>query len=195
MLLGVPATSSLHLDKAGIIHDKGLISVDQNYRTNINHIFAVGDASCKVQLAHVATKQAQVLLDHLTVGKACQPFLIPFAIYTPVQAAWLGKSEDELKKQGIAYRTLRHPLGALAKSKIKNDGRRYISIHLDDENLLLGVSMYLSDASEFLSFFTFLMEHKIPFTQAGDIVYPHPTLSEAIGELAALVHAKSNTAL
>ncbi len=191
----IPSTSSLHLDKAGIDHEKGLITVDKNYRTNINHIFAVGDASCRVQLAHVATKQAQVLLDHLIEGKECQPFLIPSAIYTPVQATWLGKSEDELKAQGIGYRAFRQPLGALAKSKIKSDGRRYINIHLDENHLILGVSMYLSDASEFLPFFTFLMEHKTPFTQANDIVYPHPTLSEAIGELAALVRSKNNTVL
>jgi len=191
----VPATSTLHLDQAGIAHERGLITVDQNYRTNNPHVYAIGDASCRIQLAHVASKQANDLMSHLIEGKQCQPFLIPSAIYTPIQAAWLGKSEDELKSQGIPYRAYRQPLGALAKSKIKGDGRRYINVNLDDQNRLLGVSLYLSDASEFLPFFTFLMEHGIPFTQAGDIVYPHPTLSEAIGELAALIRLKNNTSL
>jgi len=191
----IPATSSLNLDQAGISHHQGLIKVDVNYRTNIPHIYAVGDASCRVQLAHVASKQANLLMEHLIEGKQCQPFIIPSAIYTPIQAAWLGKSEDELKSQGIAYRAYRQPLGALAKSKIKGDGRRYINVNLDEQNRLLGVSLYLSEASEFLLFFTFLMENGIPFTQAGDIVYPHPTLSEAIGELAAIIRSKNNTSL
>jgi dihydrolipoamide dehydrogenase len=188
----IPATASLHLEKAGIRNEKGLIVVDENYRTNIPHIHAVGDASCRVQLAHVATRQANDVMDHLTQGKACSPFVIPSAIYTPIQAAWAGKSEDELKAQGIPYTAYRQPLGALAKSKIKGDGRRYISVSLDDHNRLLGVSLYLSEASELLPFFTFLMEYDLPFTQAGDIVYPHPTLSEAIGELAALIWLKTN---
>ncbi|MGB7594168.1 MAG: NAD(P)/FAD-dependent oxidoreductase [Erysipelotrichaceae bacterium] len=191
----IPATASLNLDNAGIAQERGLIVVDANYQTNIPHIYAVGDASCRVQLAHVASKQANLLMEYLIDGKECPPFLIPSAIYTPIQAAWLGKSEDELKAQGIPYRAYRQPLGALAKSKIKGDGRRYISVNLDDQNRLLGVSLYLSDASEFLPFFTFLMEHHIPFTQAGDIVYPHPTLSEAIGELAAIIRSKNNTSL
>jgi dihydrolipoamide dehydrogenase len=188
----IPSTSFLDLDKAGILNEKGLIVVDENYRSNIPHIYAVGDASCRVQLAHVASRQANLLMDHLTQGKPCSAFLIPSAIYTPIQAAWAGKSEDELKAQGIPYTAYRQPLGSLAKSKIKGDGRRYISVNLDDHNRLLGVSMYLSDASEFLPFFTFLMEHAFPFTQACDIVYPHPTLSEAIGELAALILSKTN---
>jgi dihydrolipoamide dehydrogenase len=191
----IPSTSSLNLDQAGIVHEKGLILVDADYRTNIPHIYAVGDASCRIQLAHVASRQAILVMDHLIKGSACQPFLIPSAIYTPIQAAWLGKSEDELKLQGIAYHAYRQPLGALAKSKIKGDGRRYISVNLDDQDRLLGASLYLSDASEFLPFFTFLMEHGIPFTQASDIVYPHPTLSEAIGELAASIRLKKHTSL
>ena len=191
----VPATHALDLNKAGIQNDKGLIIVDENYQTNIANVFAIGDASCRVQLAHVATQQAKLLMDHLITGKACAPFLIPSAIYTPVQAAWLGQSEEELKAAGTVYRAYRQPLGALAKSKIKNDGRRYISVNLDDANRLLGVSMYLSDASEFLPFFTFLMKHHLPFTQAADIVYPHPTLSEAIGELAGLILSKNNIRL
>lgn len=191
----VPETSTLDLDQAGIFHASGLISVDDSYRTNIPHIFAVGDASCKVQLAHVASKQANLLMDHLIEGKECPDFLIPYAIYTPIQAAWLGKSEDELKAQGIAYRSFRQPLGGLAKSKIKGDGRRYISVNLDEEHRLLGVSMYMADASEFLSFFTLLLEHKLPITQVCDIVFPHPTLSEAIGELAVMIRSKNNTSV
>ena len=74
-------------------------------------------------------------------------------------------------------------MGALAK----------LSVNLDENNLILGVSLYLSDASEFLPFFTFMMENKIPFTQASSIIYPHPTLSEAIGELAASIGEKSRT--
>jgi dihydrolipoamide dehydrogenase len=187
----VAATDTLHLEAAGILNEKGLIQVDGNYRTNLPHVYAVGDASCKVQLAHVASRQANDLMNHLIDGKECLPFLIPSAIYTPVQAAWVGKSEEQLKSEGISYRAFRQPLGALAKSKIKNDGRRYISVYLDEQDKLLGVLLYLSDASEFLPFFTFLMEHAIPFTKAADIVYPHPTLSEAIGELAAIIRLKS----
>ena len=189
----IPNTDSLNLNATGVLVERGLIQVDSNYRTSVPHIYSVGDASCRIQLAHVATHQALQAMDHMIHHTPCLPFIIPNAIYTPIQAAWIGMSEEELKVQGIPFRSFRQPLGALAKQKIKGDGRRYLSVNLDENNLILGVSLYLSDASEFLPFFTFLMENKIPFTQASSIIFPHPTLSEAIGELAASIGEKSRT--
>ncbi|HAO60416.1 MAG TPA: hypothetical protein DCQ90_00305 [Erysipelotrichaceae bacterium] len=189
----IPNTDGLNLNATGVVVERGLIQVDSNYQTSVGHIYSVGDASCRIQLAHVATRQALLAMEHMIHQTPCPPFIIPNAIYTPIQAAWIGMSEEELKAKGIAYRTFRQPLGASAKQKIKGDGRRYLSVNLDENNLILGVSLYLSDASEFLPFFTFLMENKIPFTQASSILFPHPTLSEAIGELAAILAEKSKT--
>ncbi len=183
----VPNTSTLGLDKIGLSHTSGLITVDECYQTNLPKIFAVGDARCRVQLAHVATRQAIDVMEFLIYGKIPQPFHTPFVIYTPVQAAWIGATEAQLIANQIEYRSIRQPLGALAKQKIKSDGRRYVSLLVDPSNHILGVSLYMSEAGEFLPFFGLLMEMKIPLDQAKSLVFPHPTLSEAIGEIAAIL--------
>ena len=184
-------SEKLDLDKVGVKADHGFIQVDSNFETSVPSIYAIGDVNGSVQLAHVAASQAKQLIAYLFEDIRPEPILIPYGIYTPIQIAYAGLNEEEVKAKQIPYQVSKFLMSSMAKQKIKADTRSFIKIITDGSHLILGVSLYCSEATELLSFFVLMMVKHISVDDAQRLVFPHPTLSEAIGEVLENLNGKA----
>ncbi len=184
-------TEKLGLDKIGVATNHGFIQVDSHFMTSVPLIYAIGDVNGSAQLAHVAASQAKQLIAFLFEAIQPKPILIPYGIYTPIQIAYAGLNEEEVKAKQIPYQVSKFLMSAMAKQKIKADARSFIKIITDESHYILGVSLYCSDATELLSFFVLMMENQLKVEDAQDLVFPHPTLSEAIGEVLVNLNGKA----
>jgi len=184
-------SEKLDLDKVGVKTDHGFIQVNSHFETSVPSIYAIGDVNGSVQLAHVAASQAKQLIAYLFEAIQPEPILIPYGIYTPIQIAYAGLNEEEVKAKQIPYQVSKFLMSSMAKQKIKADARSFIKIITDESHLILGVSLYCSEATELLSFFVLMMVNHISVEDAQQLVFPHPTLSEAIGEVLENLNGKA----
>jgi dihydrolipoamide dehydrogenase len=110
-----PNGGKLAADKAGVaVSDRGFIAVDAQLRTNVPHVFAIGDLVGQPMLAHKAVHEAHVAAEAAHGSKRCFDALqIPSVAYTDPEIAWAGKTEDQCRAEGIKYRQERLPLGGV----------------------------------------------------------------------------------
>jgi len=175
-----PNLESLHLSNTSIVYtDKG-IQVNQNFETTVPHIYAIGDVNGGIQLAHVASDQGHQLIHYLTTNVSPKLKVIPYGVYTPLQIAWAGLTEDEAKRQNKPVNVIKTLITGLAKQKIKVNTRGYIKFIMEDHHRLLGVEILSADATELIATCVLLIEQSIDLNQASETIFPHPTLSEAL---------------
>lgn len=176
-------TDSLHLENTTIELEHGFIKVNNVFETNILNIYAIGDVSGSIQLAHVASDQGEQLIDYLAANVEIQRKLIPYVIYTPLQIAYAGLSEDNVKELGISYKVKKTLINSLAKQKIKLNTRSYLKCIVNDNYEMIGVEIVSSDASELIATCLVIMENKIDCRNIHKIIYAHPSLSEVFRDL------------
>ncbi len=160
------------------------IKVDENYRTSLPGVYAVGDVIGGLQLAHKAEAEGQHVAYHLA-GRTCvtDPLTIPSAIYTEPEIASVGYSEAELKEAGIAYKVGMCQTLSNARSQIEQVDRGFVKLLVEeDSRRLLGVHLIISRASDLIAIFTPYISHGSDYRELMRGVYPHPSFSEVIRE-------------
>lgn len=190
-----PVTDSLKVNNAGIKTDsRGFVEVDPNYKTSLDHIFAIGDVIATPALAHTASAEALFAVDFMN-GKNPNPLNYdanPSAIYTWPEVASIGKTEESLKKEGIVYKTSKFPFSPMAKAKIEGADIGFIKIIFEPKyRELLGVHIIGATATELISEFSLGKVLETTVDEIAQTIHPHPTISETIAEAAhaALGHA------
>ncbi len=182
-----PNTDKLGLDTAGIVpNDRGLIEVSAEGRTNVPHIYAIGDVTPGPALAHKASREAKVVAEVIAgQPSAFDNSAIPAVVFTDPELAWAGLTEREAKEKGINVGVGRFPLKALGRARTmgRTDGLAKI-IFDPDSKLVLGVGMVGSHASELIAEGTLALEMGATLEDLMVTIHPHPTLSEAILEAA-----------
>jgi dihydrolipoamide dehydrogenase len=168
-------------DKAGVrVDEAGFIQVDNQMRTNVANIFAIGDIVGGPMLAHKATHEAKVAAEVISGMKSCfEPKTIPSVAYTDPEIAWMGLTETEAKKQGIEYEKGTFPWAASGRA-LGNDRDEGLTKVLFDKDTkrLLGAGIVGVNAGELIAEAVLALEMGADMEDISLTIHPHPTLSE-----------------
>ena len=168
-------------DKAGVkVDEAGFIQVDNQMRTNVANIFAIGDIVGGPMLAHKATHEAKVAAEVISGMKSCfEPKTIPSVAYTDPEVAWMGLTETEAKNQGIEYEKGTFPWAASGRA-LGNDRDEGLTKVLFDKDTkrLLGAGIVGVNAGELIAEAVLALEMGADMEDISLTIHPHPTLSE-----------------
>jgi dihydrolipoamide dehydrogenase len=186
----VPYTAGLGLEALGVAKDKrGRVVVDEHYRTNVDGIYAIGDAIAGPMLAHKAEDEG-VAAAEIIAGKAghVNYEVIPNVVYTYPELASVGRSEEELKEAGIAYNVGKFPFTANGRAKVNEQTDGFVKILADaTTDRVLGVHILGPDAGNLIGEAAMAMEFGGSAEDIARTCHAHPTLSVAIKEAALAV--------
>ncbi len=164
--------------------ERGRILTDENFQTSVPGIYAIGDVTAKIQLAHVASAQGTACVEKLA-GKAAPAdlALIPSCIYTSPEIACIGITADEAKAAGRSVKVGKFVMFANGKTVISNGERGFIKIVADAESgVVLGAQLMCERATDMISQLTTAVANGLTAEQLLAVVRPHPTFEEGIGE-------------
>ncbi|MGK2873326.1 MAG: dihydrolipoyl dehydrogenase [Alphaproteobacteria bacterium] len=184
-----PYTDDLGLEMVGVATDRGMIVTDPHYRTNVEGVYAIGDVIAGPMLAHKAEDEG-VALAELLAGKAghVNYAVIPSVIYTAPEVAWVGKTEEQLKTDGIAYKAGKFPFAANARAKVASDTEGFVKVLADAAtDQVLGVHIIGPDAGNMIGEAAVAMEFGASSEDIARTCHAHPTLSESLKEAALAV--------
>lgn len=189
-----PSTDFLNPQAAGVkINEKGWIPVDSRCRTNVAGIYAIGDVTGRIQLAHMASAMASCAASN-AAGKICEfrDDLVPGCIFTSPEIGTVGKSEQQCIQEGIKYKVGKFPFAALGKSMAINETAGFCKIIADEvTDQILGVHIIGAHATDLISEAVTAMNLEATASELGKAIHPHPTLGESLMEAAHAVHGKS----
>jgi dihydrolipoamide dehydrogenase len=182
-----PNVTGYGLESTGVqLTDRGAIAIDDNMRTNVPNIYAIGDVTAKLQLAHVAEAQGVVAAE--TIGGAETMTLgdyrmMPRATFCQPQVASFGLTEEQAKAEGHDVVVAQFPFTANGKAHGLGDPTGFVKVVADKEHLeLLGAHMIGPDVSELLPELTLAQKWDLGALELARNVHTHPTLSEALQE-------------
>ena len=182
-----PYTAGLNAESAGVkLTDRGQVEVNGNLQTSTSNIYAIGDVVKGAMLAHKAEEEGVFVAESIAGQKPHINYnLIPGVVYTWPEVASVGKTEDELKDEGIGYKSGQFPMRALGRSRASMDLDGFVKILADkitDE--ILGVHMIGARCADLISEAVVAMEFRASAEDISRMSHAHPTFSEAIKEAA-----------
>ena len=176
-----PNGADIGAERAGVAVDaRGFIAVDKQQRSNVPHIFAIGDVCGEPMLAHKATHEAKVAAETIAGHKvAFDALTIPSVAYTDPEVAWMGLTETEAKKQGIAYEKSSFPWAASGRAlSIGRDEGLTKLLYDKASKRILGAGIVGVNAGELIAELVLALEMGADMEDIGLTIHPHPTLSE-----------------
>ena len=190
----VPCTEGLGLEAAGVKRDnRGRVVVDGHFASSVPGIYAIGDVIAGPMLAHKAEDEG-VAVAEILAGQAghVNYDVIPNVVYTFPEIASVGKSEEELKEAGIAYRAGKFPFSANGRAKVNLTPEGFVKILADaGTDRVLGVHIVGADAGNMIAEAAVAMEFGASSEDIARTCHAHPTLSEAVKEAALAVDKRS----
>ncbi len=183
-------TGHLGLEEAGVaLDDRGRVQVDEHYATNVAGLYAIGDVIAGPMLAHKAEEEGVALAERLA-GQAghVNYDVIPGVVYTWPEVASIGKTEDDLKKQGISYKVGKFPFTANGRARAMGSTDGFVKLLADKESdRLLGAHIIGPDAGTLIAELATAMEFGASSEDVARTCHAHPSLSEAVKEAAMAV--------
>jgi dihydrolipoamide dehydrogenase len=170
-------------DKAGVtVNERGFIPVDKQQRTNVPHIFAIGDVCGEPMLAHKATHEGKLAAEVIAGHKvAFDARTIPSVAYTDPEVAWMGLTETQAKAQGIEYEKATFPWAASGRALATGRDEGITKLILEKgTRRLLGAGMVGPNAGELIAETVLALEMGADAEDIGLTIHPHPTLSETV---------------
>ena len=190
----VPVTQGLGADKVGLaIDERGFIAVDDECRTNLPNVRAIGDVVRGPMLAHKASEEGVAVAERIA-GQKPQVDLgnVPFVIYTDPEIAWVGKTEEQLQAAGIAYKKGTSGFGANGRALGLGKAKGMVKVLADAQtDRILGVHMIGAMTSELIAEAVAALEFKASSEDIARIIHAHPTLSEVLHEAALAVDKRA----
>jgi len=185
----VPNGKKIGAEKAGVaVTERGFIDVDQQLRTNVSHIFAIGDIVGQPMLAHKAVHEAHVAAEAAAGQKSFFDVrVIPSVAYTDPEVAWVGVTEDEAKKQGLKVGVAKFPWAASGRAIANTRDEGFTKLIFDHEtHRLVGGAIVGTHAGDLISELALAVEMGADATDIAKTIHPHPTLGESVGMAAEL---------
>jgi dihydrolipoamide dehydrogenase len=186
-----PNTEDIGLDEAGVKIDKGFIITDQQFRTSVEGVFAIGDAIHipdanwpHPQLAHVAFLEG-IKVAEIISGEDVAPVdykNVPHVIYCQPEVAAVGLSEEKAKEAGMEIHSQRYPFSANARAVMLGGGQGFVKTIAEKDGAVVGIHIVGPRASDLISEAMLVTSWEAYPEEVAEIIHPHPTLSEAIGE-------------
>jgi len=181
------STEGLLSDDSGVeLTDRGQIQVDENSKTTAEEVWAIGDCVRGPMLAHKASEEG-IAVAEIIAGKPAHIHFdtVPWVVYTDPEIAWVGKTEQELKTEGIDFKAGSFPFAATGRGLAMGNATGLVKILADNESdKILGVHIVGTSASELIAECVVAMEFHGSAEDLARIVHAHPTLSEAVHEAA-----------
>lgn len=182
-----PNTDNINLENTGVkVGERGLIEVNEEQRTTVNHIFAIGDVTPGPALAHKASREGKIAAEVIAKHPAAfDNRAIPAVIFTDPEIAWTGISEREAKEKNVSYNVGKFPMTALGRARSLGRTEGFVKVlSAPDTNLILGVGIVGTHASELIAEGTLAIEMGATLEDLINTIHPHPTMSESIMEAA-----------
>jgi len=182
-----PYTDGLSAEKAGVkLTDRGQVEVNGHLQTNVPNIYAIGDVVKGAMLAHKAEEEGVMVAEILAGQKPHIDYnLIPGVVYTWPEVAAVGKTEEQLKEAGIAYKSGSFPMKALGRSRASGDTDGFVKILADAKtDEVLGVHMIGARVADLIAEAVTAMEFRASAEDIARMSHAHPTYAEAVKEAA-----------
>lgn len=179
-----PALEGLGLEEIGVTLHRGFVAVDDVMATNIPGIYAIGDVTGKMPLAHTASAQALIAVNSIA-GRNTHKLNydnIPRCVFGHIEVSSVGLTEQQARDRGYAVKTGKANFLANGKAVAINENAGFIKVVADESGKLLGVHMIGPHVTEMIAGATTLVTLGITAEQAAQVVYPHPTLSEVLAD-------------
>lgn len=197
----IPNIAGLGADEIGLkVDERGYIEVDAHCRTNLPKIYAVGDVVRGPMLAHKASEEGVAIAETIASRKqesgseptAVDLNCVPWVIYTSPEIAWVGKTEQQLKEEGITYRAGQFPFMANGRARALGETSGFVKVLADAESdRILGVHMMGPYVSEMIAEAVVAMEFAASSEDLARIIHAHPSLSEVLHEAALAVDKRA----
>ena len=158
--------------------------VDENFKTNIPNIYAIGDINGVSMLAHSAARQAEDVIDYIKNGRKSKfdKNLVPAVIYGTPEIAQIGKTEQQLQTENIDYKKSVFPVSALGKAYADDKIEGFVKILASQKGEILGAHIISEEASAMIEQIAVAMVNNISVEKMQEVIYAHPTYSEAVFE-------------
>jgi dihydrolipoamide dehydrogenase len=185
----VPNGKKIGAEKAGVsVTERGFIETDSQMRTNVPHIYAIGDITKNPMLAHKAVHEGHVAAEAAAGHKShFDARVIPSVAYTDPEIAWVGLTEDEAKKSGAGIGVAKFPWAASGRAIANARDEGFTKLIFDAGNhRVLGGGIVGTGAGDLISELALAVEMGADATDIGKTIHPHPTLSESVGMCAEL---------
>ena len=179
-----PNGKKLGAESAGVaVSDRGFIPVDGQMRTNVPHIFAIGDIVGQPMLAHKAVHEGHVAAEAAAGKKSYfDARVIPSVAYTDPEVAWVGTTEDEAKRQGIKFGVGKFPWSASGRALANGRSEGVTKLIFDEEHhRIIGGGIVGTGAGDLITEIALAIEMGADAVDIGKTIHPHPTLSESVG--------------
>lgn len=186
MLISVGRKSSIEnlgLEELGIEINRGKVVVNDKMETSIEGIYAIGDIVNSPALAHVASKEGMVAVDNaMGKNKRINYSAVPRCVFTDPEIAAVGLTEKQAKEKGVAYKVGKFDFRGLGKAQTMGKFQGVIKVMTDSEGRIIGSAIIGPHATDLLAELTLAAQFGLTAEQLGDVIHPHPTLSEGLME-------------
>jgi dihydrolipoamide dehydrogenase len=182
-----PYTDGLAVEKAGVdLDERGRVKVNEHLQTNVSNIYAIGDVVVGAMLAHKASEEGTLVAELIAGQKPHINYnLIPGVVYTWPEVAAVGKTEEQLKAEGVAIKIGNFPMRALGRSRASGDVDGFIKVIADEKtDEILGVHMIGARAADLIAEAVVAMEYRASAEDISRMSHAHPTYAEAMKEAA-----------
>jgi dihydrolipoamide dehydrogenase len=181
-----PNTADMGLEAAGVAQNRSAIAVDEHLRTNVEGVYAIGDATGVSMLAHTASYQGEVAVTNAVGEKriSADYSAIPACVYTDPEIAYVGVSEAAARARGEDVRVGQFPFSALGRAMVLGETDGLVKVVADADGYLLGVTIMGPRATDLIAEAALALNVGITASELSHVVHAHPTLPEALAEAA-----------
>ncbi|XP_019851525.1 PREDICTED: dihydrolipoyl dehydrogenase, mitochondrial-like [Amphimedon queenslandica] len=186
-----PYTSNLGLEEIGIqLDDKKRIPVNSTFQTSVPNIYAIGDCIHGPMLAHKAEDEGIICVENILGGAGHLDYnCVPSVIYTHPEVAWVGKTEEQLKEEGITYKVGKFPFSANSRAKTNADADGFVKILSDKTtDRMLGAHIVGATAGELINETVLALEYGASAEDVARVCHAHPTCAEALREASLMAY-------
>lgn len=178
-----PNTAGIGLEELGVTLERGKIVVNDKLETSLDGVYAIGDVLSTPALAHVASKEGIVaVMNALGKEKKMDYKAWPRCIFTSPEVSSVGFTEKQLKDNKTEYKVGKFDFRGLGKAQAIGKLQGFVKVITDMDNVIIGAAIIGTHASDLLAELTLAVHYGLTSEQVGDVIHPHPTLSEAIME-------------
>ncbi len=187
-----PMVEGLNLQAAGVqTNQRGYIQVDESLRTNVPHIWAMGDINGGPQFTYISLDDFKIIRDQLFGGDyttSTQRKVFANSVFITPQLAHIGLREKEAIEKGYSYKVARLLASAIPRARILSNTDGLLKVVVDtDSNLILGCTLFCADANEMINTIQVAMNAGLDYRVLRDSIYTHPSMTEAFNDLFALI--------
>ena len=181
-----PNTHGMGLDLGGVqLEPTGYIRVNDRLETTAPNVWAIGECAGSPQYTHASLDDFRILRDNLAGGqRSTRDRLMPSCLFTDPQVAQVGLTENDAKRQGIAYQLVRSPMAAVLRTRTISETQGFMkALIAPDDRRILGFTMVGAEAGEVMAVVQMVIQSSAPYTTLRDAVLTHPTMAEGLNVL------------